>query len=244
MGILGIDNRTENWKTAERFATLFRNGNARKAFAVRLGEPKDTLARQIKLELFWKGIRDYINKAKMDKQPGPTPQNLANLYKNISQFHDLRERVDKFPGLKLPNDWNYHVGGKEAEVKLFNNLRNTEIDIVLETPRHLYIGEAKDESDFGTVGENVLVHQLIRQYVVAKILVSLIGKSDPEKKKAIVPFIVGTKKNIVELAQVKFMLSQKWIKESNVLSWRNAFDRRYIPTGITKAGVRDRRYRR
>ena len=214
MGILDIDNRTENWTTAERFAPLFRNGNARKAFAVRLGEPKDTRAGQIKLELFWYGMRDYINQAKQDKPHGPTPEDLANLYKNKSLSHDLRERVDKSPGLKLPNEWNYHVGDEDAALKLFNNLRHTEIDIVMETPDHLFIGEAKDESVLNTNGKSVLVHQLIRQYVMAKVLNSLKGAN-----LKIVPFVVGNKKKIGNQDQVKFMICQRWLKSGNILSW-------------------------
>ena len=41
------------------------------------------------------------------------------------------------------------------------------IDIVLETTDRLFIGEAKLESTLGSDSDHVLVHQLIRQYVMA-----------------------------------------------------------------------------
>lgn len=51
--------------------------------------------------------------------------------------------------------------------------QNPEIYIVLETPNHLFIGKAKDEMDCHSDGKRILVHQLIRQYVIAHILLTL-----------------------------------------------------------------------
>ena len=56
-----------------------------------------------------------------------------------------------------------------------------------------------------------LVHQLIRQYVMARILVDLVGY---EKK--VVPFAVGGSRR---QEQVGFMLHKGWMEESNLLSW-------------------------
>ena len=96
-----------------------------------------------------------------------------------------------------------------------NNLLNTEIDIVLETTEYLFIGEAKDESTFGAKSKYVLVHQLIRQYVMASIVVALVGN-----RKSVVPFIVGDKpKGLQNNGQVRFMMKQGWLKKENVLSW-------------------------
>ena len=47
-----------------------------------------------------------------------------------------------------------------------NSLLGTEVDVVLETPKHLFIGEVKHESTFEADGKLVLVHQLMRQYVM------------------------------------------------------------------------------
>ena len=56
-----------------------------------------------------------------------------------------------------------------------------------------------------------IVHQLIRQYVMARILVDLVGC-----RKTVVPFIVGGNKR---QQQVRFMLDQGWMKNTSLLSW-------------------------
>ena len=71
---------------------------------------------------------------------------------------------------------NHRVGKYKASQfpeinKLRDNLINTEVDVVLESPDSLFIGEVKDVSDFGADSRYVLVHQLIRQYVTATILI-------------------------------------------------------------------------
>ena len=57
MGILGITNRTENWKTAESFAPFFECDSARTRLAKRLLEPlgksHEVQPRTVKIELFW-----------------------------------------------------------------------------------------------------------------------------------------------------------------------------------------------
>ena len=53
MGILGIENRTENWKSAQLLRARSEAGLAR-----RLGEPDVTPADDIRIELFWYGVRD------------------------------------------------------------------------------------------------------------------------------------------------------------------------------------------
>ena len=59
-----IENRTENWKTAREFAPLFRDCNLRLELAKKLGEPNGTQPDQVRLELFWKGMRDYLHTTK------------------------------------------------------------------------------------------------------------------------------------------------------------------------------------
>ena len=109
---------------------------------------------------------------------------------------------------------------KAGMVKLRNNLVNTEIDIVLESPNSLFIGEAKHEMSFGADGTLVLVHQLIRQYVVARILVDRL-----ECDKEVVPFVVGDDtKQLRKSRQVGFMIRQGWMKERNILEWRDVKD--------------------
>ena len=87
--------------------------------------------------------------------------------------------------------------------------------MVLETPTHLFIGEAKHEMSFGANGNHVLVHQLIRQYVMAKILIEYSASS-----KAVVPFVVCDSVDaVLRTSQVRFMMAQGWLRKENVLCW-------------------------
>tara|TARA_B100002003_G_C13895335_1_gene436428 strand:- start:390 stop:617 length:228 start_codon:yes stop_codon:yes gene_type:complete len=62
MGILRIRNRTENWKTAVHFSPLFGEKSFR--LAERLGAEPETRPADVKLELFWRGMRDHLHKFK------------------------------------------------------------------------------------------------------------------------------------------------------------------------------------
>ena len=218
MGILGIRNRTENWKTVEHFHCL--GDDAKIRIAQKLGEPEDTPPEKINIELFWYGMRDYIDQLGNENQPPPTHQDLAERYR--CWFPNLRKDIKEFDGFRDLNDANYDVSKPEREYTLRRNLIHTEIDIVLETQDHLFIGQAKHESGFGVDGKDVLVHQLIRQYVMAKILVDL-TRSD----KQVISFVVGDDTDKMnKYVQVKFMLDQRrrykdqgWLRKGNVLSW-------------------------
>ena len=207
MGILGIKNRTENWKTVQHFHGLC--DAAKVTLVRRLGEPEDTVAKDIEIELFWYGIRDY--KRDID---------LVQIYRCL--FPCLREKISRFEfkhsrGLELPMMRNYTVPtSREDTHRLVRNLTNTEIDIVLETPNHIYVGEAKFVStEPGRNGSYILVHQLIRQYVTARILVHLTGAG-----KVVVPFVVtADTETMRRRAQVEFMIGQKWLCKKNVLAW-------------------------
>ena len=216
MGILGIENRTENWKTAQSFAPYFNDGAARLELAIRLGAPKESSQEDVRIELFWPGIRDHLyweTKYKGGRNEDHFPK-LCNLYGCM--FPDLRKKIETFRSgnqhLNLPQKWNYNPSLDSGSiVRLGNNLVNTEIDIVLETPGCLFIGEAKYESDFGTDGGDVLVHQLVRQYVMAWILVAERGCN-----KKVIPFTVGGNQNQL---QARFMKNQGWLNPKNILSW-------------------------
>ena len=56
--VLEIENRTENWKTARCLSSFF-VGDRAVLLAHRLGEPCATPPADVKIELFWKGIRDW-----------------------------------------------------------------------------------------------------------------------------------------------------------------------------------------
>ena len=97
-------------------------------------------------------------------------------------------------------------------------MRNTEVDIVLEDSDSLFIGEAKHEMGFGADGKLILVHQLIRQYVTAKVLLEM---STRTANKRLVPFVVGDDVGmLMQTNQVRFMIKQGWLQEDNVLSWQ------------------------
>lgn len=204
MGILKIENRTENWKTAYEFAPLFRDAEGRNRFAEQLlSKPVKS---EVSLELFWFGMRDYVHEC----PEAGDPDSLAERYGRL--FPDLRKQADGFGQFNKMAERHYDVADK---AKLASNLLHTEIDIVLESQRHLFIGEAKDESNFGADGRNVLVHQLVRQYVMAAILLDLKGS-----KKQIVPFVVGEGKDqLRRIKQVEFTIAQKWMRKENVLGW-------------------------
>lgn len=226
--ILGIRNRTENWKTARTFARMYPENVA--ALANNLLKPYSYVSRsefriiksdEAHLELFWKGVRDYVHTKKVGKLE--LMNEFAELYNHVfkdlyNRFKSFCETSDDAPAkraLSFLNPQNYVVSNNHGKEGLFNNLRNTEFDIIIESPSHLFIGEAKGEMSFGAQGHLVLVHQLIRQFVTATILLAHLNQ-----KKAIVPFIVWNRPNAKRRdVQVQFMLDQNWLKKENILSW-------------------------
>ena len=235
MGILGIPNRTENWKTVQHFYGLGDDAKVRlvRRLLKQLEEPHFE-PDYVKIELFWKGMRDYVDQQKRNNRI-ITDNELASHYNdNNSEFltlhSDIKEynnrhdkRTEKFNN---PKKHNYVVSDQVSVERtnkptistlqgLSNNLKSTEIDIVLETSSHLFIGEAKDVSSFDANSEYVLVHQLIREYVMASILVRLKNEA-----RTVIPFIVGNSpRELMKKNQVKFMQDQGWLKDGNVLSW-------------------------
>ena len=207
-GILGIENWTENWRTARYFAPLFED--AATELASRLGGPEVTSSQDVRLELFWHGMRDFLTKRvdendKMNDREAWKCRIQAS-YRRL--FRELRDDVQSHRDFRPLKRHNYRVSERNG---LYENLRHTEVDIAMETPRVLYIGEAKHKMDLDGDSSLVLVHQLIRQYVMAKILVDL-----TQSGKDIVVFVVGVKDN---QAQVQFMIKRGWMKRCNILSW-------------------------
>ena len=228
MGILGITNRTEDWKTVRHFHGL--DDDAKIKLVTELGEPNGITAPDIQIELFWKGMRDYLNK------PGTKNQSihadLAERYRHL--FPNLREEIEEFShktrkDSKLSSD-NYIAQTEKQENYLYNNLMNTETDIVIETPDHLFIGEAKHETRAFNTDGRILRHQLIREYAMATILIHCV-----ESNKKVVPFVIGDDSTQLmksyrqqqHIHQLDFMIKQHklnrspgdWLKRANVLSW-------------------------
>lgn len=227
MGILGIRNRTENWKTAHSFAPFFTNKAARAALADRLLEPleenPEVEVGTVKIELFWYGIRDYREQQR-GRETELTPQNLAErycrLFSNPDKL-DLHRQIDEIDKHDTITTRNYNVSIADWKDRLWTNLNNTEIDIIVKTSKHLFIGEAKHETTgFDSDKERFLMHQLIREYVTARILVDC-HKPDME----VVPFVVvdapeQLREPLKHIDQIGFLRDQGWLKKENVLSWK------------------------
>ncbi len=178
-----------------------------------LGATPGLPASEVKIELFWKGTRDYRY------QEGLSRRELeVRVLKSYNQsFPDLRKDVLSSQEFWELQDDHYVSSGDSTAGRLTNNLLGTEIDVVLETPDHLFIGEVKHESTFGADGKLVLVHQLIRQYVTATILLQLVGD-----RKEVIPFVVGDDTDYLQRnSQVRFMIDQGWLRQTNILDWED-----------------------
>ena len=214
MAILGITNRTENWKTALYFSPLMGVRAAR--LARRLLPDKEGAALQagdVNLELFWYGMRDYFDR--QEKKLAAEEESLMAAYSE--EFRDLRRQVESFQrsGRLQPLSVENYLAAPENKARLASNLFHTEIDIVLESPRHLFIGEAKHESDFGGNSAYILTHQLIRQYVMTSILANVSNRGV-----RVVPFVVGDSRDeLKKQHQVEFMIQQGWMRAENILAW-------------------------
>ncbi len=225
--IFYIPNRTENWKTARAFIPIIeyhcQHELASRIIQCANGAHTPLRSTQVILEVFWKGFRDYCSKKGKAK---PSPEEVAVRYRE--SFSKLPEQICDYNDnastnkakLKQLKPGNY-VCFHDSTQALYANVFNTEIDIVLSTPGYLLIGEAKHEETFGADSRLVLVHQLIRQYVMASILVDMIAQdNNSELKEEVIPFIIcddpiQTKKS----AQIKFLHHQGWINMDNVFSW-------------------------
>ncbi|MBI2170556.1 MAG: hypothetical protein HYU30_00820 [Chloroflexi bacterium] len=224
-GVLDVKNRSENWRTALAFAPFLTNGTTH-LLANKLLPGGQFLRGQIQLELFWSGVRDVLHKR--DGTHGRRREDAQRLATEITglyaaHFSDLRECVGSFrvgsrPGFLQLDERSYRVPtSREGQVKFYYEMQNTEIDVVLWAPGYLFVGEMKSESNFGASRKNILVHQLIREYVMAKIALLL---RPADESVAIVPFVVGEKKRYLHSnSQVGFLVYRGWLRKENVLSW-------------------------
>jgi hypothetical protein len=224
--VLDIPNRTENWKTAQTFIPLVNNNKLHVLASTIIKNAKGNQAEldtdNPVLELFWKGFRDYChNKGKAK----PEPAEAISLYNIL--FSNLRDQICEYNKAAPPKEQlqklkphNYVCKQNTSQIFLAN-LLNTEIDIVVSVPGYLLIGEAKHEETFGANSKHVLVHQLIRQYVMANILINLMDHNNKERAKTnIVPFIIcDNVEQTQKSAQIKFLNSQGWLFLENVFSW-------------------------
>ena len=228
MGILGIRNRKENWKTVENFYPAL-SEDAKVSLVQRLLEPypgaQEPAPTSVQIELFWKGVRDYKETISATQCKDVYQSLFGGLRGEIEAFNAEAKSAKRRPLSDL-KDWNYCASDdifaprrnntKAPSLEaLKSNLHSTEIDIVLETNSHLFIGEAKHKSRLDAKSSYILVHQLIRQYVLAKMMLTILGDH-----REIVQFVVGTEvENLKKNGQVLFVEKQGWLKENNILSW-------------------------
>lgn len=227
-GILGIPNRTENWLTASTFAAVIAGAWQNELAAQIIGKAKGTQLSfrqdEVQLELYWKGFRDYCKSKGKNRKSTAFIRQTADRYQGL--FPSLRERIEDYnkraetgqPSLNLKEPRNYRVSDNESTQRLYNNLLNTEIDIVLSAPGYLLIGEAKHEETFGADSQHVLVHQLVRQYVMASMVADMVDSDQRrETKTEVIPFIVGDK--VKKAAQVQLLQYMNMLHLDNVISW-------------------------
>ena len=72
-------------------------------------------------------MRDHLHQHKLERKR--MTQEFSDLYN--AHFATLRGDVERFPGIQSLRAVNYGVSTDERRANLFDNLRNTEVDIVL-----------------------------------------------------------------------------------------------------------------
>lgn len=220
--ILGIKNRTENWKTVAVLGPLI-TYQKQNHFANLIIDANHSSfdSKEVIMQFFWKGYRDHWNQISPSGGKEEMINETAAVYNRL--FPDLRNKIEAYnkrvshnKQLRL-NETNYVCLESDTRSKesLFANVFNTEIDVVLETPGFLLIGEVKDEQTFGAASKHTLVHQLIRQYVMTSIVLEMKGERKDFK---LIPFIIGD--NAKTTAQVACMISLGYLSEANIITWR------------------------
>lgn len=90
MGILEIENRTENWKTARSFAPFLKDNDLRVNLAKRLLPNPKTPFEKVHIELFWKGVRDWLHLKGKDE--ADYASDFADCYNSL--FPDCPEKLE------------------------------------------------------------------------------------------------------------------------------------------------------
>ncbi|WP_413701091.1 hypothetical protein ACLKMH_04955 [Psychromonas sp. KJ10-10] len=217
--MLGIKNRSESWRMSKLFID---NGGIKLAnkLANRIlgnaGYCSDSL---IEYELFWTGFRDFCNEAKHKRTDKAFIDEVVSIYnENFEKLDEEIEKYNKSGKTKLRiNEGKYKENYQINETSkgvFINNLFSTEIDLVIKAGKYILIGEFKDTQSFNAKSDYVLVHQLVRQYVMSRVLMDLIGKNDY----IIIPFVV-TERNVNNNSQIQLMQDLKWLIPENILSW-------------------------
>lgn len=220
--MLQIQNRSENWRLAKAFINgggvlLARSISDR----VLSNSQHRSNTKDIEYELFWTGYRDYCDNVE-DKLRNPELGNRA-LHFYTEHFNNLYENIEEYnqnnsPSLEIEREKNNYTVNRETLGDFLKNLYYTEIDIVIRIENFLLIGEVKHTQTFGSKSEHVLVHQLVRQYVMASILTKELSERD-NTAYTVVPFIIAN--NIERNGQVRLLESLGWLHRDNIIPWES-----------------------
>lgn len=215
MGIMV--NRAENNLTAKVFITLFNSVKPSTKVLKVLGL-EDSGCQDPRIELFWKGFRDYAIENKDCRDV------FLDHYKRI--IPGIRDAVRR---TRLHMRDNFYT--EDDRDKIFNELRNTEIDVVFFTQNKIYLGEAKKKEKLGFNGRNILAHQFIRQRVMVEILKGLTGD-----KREIVSFIVCDRSRMNSLGRMEQVKALGFLdgKRPLVISWQDIFARAHSMPGMSR----------
>lgn len=221
--IIGINNRTENWKTAETLGPLITREKQNHLANLLIDANHSSFdSDEVVMQFFWKGFRDHWNERSRQCSKDDMVNETAVIYnrlfpnlRNEIEAYNKDEKVSRNKRLRL-TEANYVCLNSDMQSKkrLFANVSNTEIDVVLEAPGFLLIGEVKAEQTFGAASKHILVHQLIRQYVMASIVLEMRAERKDFK---LIPFVIGD--NTKQTAQVACMRYLGYLPEANIITW-------------------------
>ena len=255
MNALGFRNRSENAMTSEHFQCFDDNdtwdlvtGKLKQLGGLE-GHPESSTKGQI----FAHPWRDYLNHEASEAKKENKYSSLKKARLEIKQkadsriveiyeqeFSDLQGKVFEFKGFDhkyLKRDKNYNL--KENSGQLLTNVHNTELDVLIADDYNVYVGEAKGEMrPNASATERMLVHQLVRGYVVVKTLIEYRRLKRPDgTPMLVVPFIVakgGEINSLMRNNQVRFMIDKlHWLKEEHVLDWDKIKELRNLNTQPT-----------
>lgn len=210
-----IINRAENNLTAKVFVTLFNSIELSQRALIFLGLEKRERD-DARIELFWKGFRDYAIEHKDCREK------FFDEYRKI--IPGIRNAL-KGTRLHIRDDF-YTAHDRD---KLFNELRNTEIDAVIFTRSRIYMGEAKRKEKLGFNGRNILAHQIIRQRVMVEILKALTGD-----KREVVPFVVCDRSKMRSIGRMEQVKALEILdgRVPHITCWQDVLERARGAPGI------------
>ena len=240
MHTLGYENRSENAMTSKHFQWLDDSNcwGLVTGKLKQLGGLEDHPESSTKGQIFAHPWRDYLNHEASEAKKENKYSSLKKARLEIKQkadsriveiyeqeFSDLQGKVFEFKGFDhkyLKRDKNYNL--KENSGQLLTNVHNTELDVLIADDYNVYVGEAKGEMrPNASATERMLVHQLVRGYVVVKTWIEYRGLKRPDgNAMSVVPFIVAKDEDFASLMgnnQVQFMIKRCWLKAEHVLDW-------------------------